>query len=293
MAKAKDSLFYESLKRNKASYMLYFDRLTELAISMFEWTGLPDSIDPRFLELTLIGDGMSVFFEDDVLGYLALQTTIGGRLNVYRIPIERRAYSANGYQRSLTDKNSVIIFNNLLHTNGALELEHFSRKLWQLDRTIDVNVTAQKTPILITCDENDRLTMKNLYMKYEGNEPFIFGDKALSNKSLAVLKTDAPFLADKLYTLKKQIWNEALTYLGISNVNIEKRERLITDEVQRNSGGTVASRYSRLEARRQACREINKMFGLDVWCDYREDYQIVDDEPEIPTNDEAEGDISE
>jgi hypothetical protein len=131
--------------------------------------------------------------------------------------------------------------------------------------------------------------MRNLYQKYEGNEPFIFGDKNLNPNALKVLKTDAPYVADKLYTLKSQIWNEALTYLGISNINIQKRERLITDEVTRNQGGTIASRYSRLEARRNACKEINRMFGLDIWCDYREDYQVIDDEI-IDTNDGKEND---
>ncbi|MBO5921896.1 MAG: hypothetical protein J6Q48_05865 [Bacteroidaceae bacterium] len=284
----KNSEFYESAKRNKASYLVYFDRLTELAISMFEWVNLPSSIDPRFLELTLVGDGMAVFFSDEILGYLALQTTIGGRLSVYRIPIDRRAFSSNGYQRQLDDTNSVIIFNNLLHTNGALELEKFARQLYELDRIVDINARAQKTPILITCDESERLTMQNLYMKYDGNQPLILGDKSLNPKSLQVLNTGAPYVADKIYTLKKQIWNEALTYLGISNVNIEKRERLISDEVLRNSGGVVASRYSRLEARRQACREINAMFGLNIWVNYREDFQIVSEEPAIPTNEDAE-----
>ena len=98
------------------------------------------------------------------------------------------------------------------------------------------------------------------------------------------MKTDAPYVADKLYTLKTQIWNEALTYLGISNINITKKERLITDEVTRNQGGTIASRYSRLQARRDACEQINKMFGLEIWCDYREDYQEITD-----ANDTVEG----
>ena len=93
-----------------------------------------------------------------------------------------------------------------------------------------------------------------------------------------MLKTDAPYIADKIYMLKNQIWNEALTYLGISNVNIQKKERMIGDEVMRNLGGVIASRYSRLESRRTACEKINKMFGTDIWCDYRQDYRETDDE---------------
>lgn len=273
--KPKDTMFCESALINNRTYLQYYNRLTELAISMFEWKNLPETVDPRYLEMCLFSDGMCVFFNDEVLGFLALQVAIGGQLNVYRIPIERRAYASNGYQMNLTEENSVIIFNNYLHTNSMLDVEMFSKRLYNLDRAIDVNANAQKTPILIQCDESQRMTMKNLYKQYEGNEPFIFGSKALDVNGLKVLQTGAPYVADKLYELKVQYWNEALTYLGISNINTSKKERMITDEVTRNQGGVVASRYSRLESRRQACRQINNMFGLDIWCDYREDFQDI------------------
>lgn len=271
----KDRQFWESAALNNITFRHYYNRLTELAISMFEWKNLPDSVDPRFLELTLFTDGMGVFFKDDVLGFLCLQVAVNGGFNVYRIPKNRRAYAVNGYQAKLDESNSVIIFNNYLHTNSRLDVEMYSRRLWDLDRAIDVNAKAQKTPVVIQCDETQRLTMLNLYKKYDGNEPFIFGDSALNTNGVKVLKTDAPYVADRLYTLKTQIWNEALTHLGISNINITKKERLITDEVTRNQGSTIASRYSRLEARREACKAINKMFELDIWCDYREDYQTL------------------
>lgn len=277
--------FWESSYINNQTYMQYYNRLTELSISMFDWKNLPDTIDPRFLELTLFSDGMSVFFRDETLGDLALQCMISGQLDVYRIPINRVAYATNGYRRNLDNTNSVIIFNNMLHTNSMLDVEMFSRRLYNIDRAIDVNANAQKTPILIQCEENQRLTMKNLYEQYDGNQPFIFGDKALNTNALKVLKTDAPYVADKLYELKTQIWNEALTYLGISNTNIMKKERMITDEVQRNQGGVIASRYSRLDSRKQACKKINEIFGLNIDVEYREDYQLYDD----LVDDEIEG----
>lgn len=278
MGRKKDSQFWESAYMNNRTYLQYYNRLTELAISMFEWQNLPKTVDQRFLEMCLFGDGMCVFFQDEVLGYLSLQCMIGGKLNVYRIPMERKAYATNGYQRNLDETNSVIIFNNYLHTNSLLDVEMFSKRLYNLDRAIDVNANAQKTPVLIQCDESQRLTMKNLYKQYEGNEPFIFGSKGLDASGLKVLQTGAPYVADKLYELKTQIWNEALTYLGISNINVVKKERMITDEVTRNQGGTVASRYSRLESRRQACKQINEMFGLDIWVEYREDFQDIEEQ---------------
>lgn len=277
--KNKDRMFWESAKLNNATYQQYYNRLTELSTVMFEWKNLPNTVDQRFLELTLFAKGMAVFFKDEELGYLALPVAINGTWNVYNIPKGRRAYATNGYQNNLDEKNSVIIFNNYTHTNSMLDVEMFSRRLYNMDRAIDININAQKTPVLIQCTEQQRLTMLNLYKQYDGNEPFIFGDSSLDVKGFQVLKTDAPFVADKIRQEKTQTWNEALTYLGISNTNVTKKERLISDEVIRSQGGTIASRYSRLEMRRQACEAINKMFPeLDVWCDYRDDFREVDDE---------------
>ena len=270
--------FNESAKLNRLSFDFYFDRLKELAISMFEWENLPDSMDERFLEMTLFEDGQAIVFRDDVMGMLGLQVMIGGPLNVYRVPINRRAYAVNGYQNpDLTPENSVIVFNNMLRTNSYRDVMFFARKLYEVDRAIDVNVKGQKTPKVILCDENERLTMLNLFMKYDGNQPFIFGTKNLDLKSIQTLDTSSPYLSDKLYQLKTQIWNEALTYLGISNVNFNKKERLVSDEVLRNSGSTVSSRYTRLNMREKAADEINRIFGTDIRVRYREDVQIVDD----------------
>lgn len=273
----KNKQFWESARMNNGTYRQYYNRLVELAISMFEWKNLPDTVDPRFLELTLFTDGQAVFFKDEELGYLALQNAMNGDFDVYRIPVNRRAFAVNGYQRKLTNKDSVIVYNNYLHTNSQLDADMFARRLYNLDRAIDVNANAQKTPVLIKCSQEERLTLLNVYKQWDGNEPLIMGDKGLNTNAMTVLKTDAPYVCDKLYQLKTQIWNEALTYMGISNINVQKKERLITDEVTRNQGGTIASRYSRLNARRDACKKINAMFGLEIWCDYREDYQTVDD----------------
>lgn len=266
---------WESALLNNRTYLQYYNRLLELAINMYEWKGLPASVDERFLELTLFSDGMAVFFRDEILGDLCLQCMIGGNLDVYRIPIRRTAYATNGYQAELDNTNSVIIFNNYTHTNSMLDVEMYARRLYEIERTIDVNVKAQKTPLVIRSTENQRLTLKNMYMQYDGNEPFIFGDNNLDMDGIKVLKTDAPYVADKLNILKRQIWNEALTYLGIENSNTEKKERLVSDEVTTNLGGVEAQRLCRLNARRQAAKAINKMFGLNITVDFRQETQTV------------------
>ena len=270
MGRRRKTQFGESALMNNRQYMYYVQRFTELAISMFEWKNLPPSVDARFLELTLYTDGQAVFFNDEVMGPLALQVLVNGPFNVYRVPIRRRAYAVNGYQRQLDMSDSVIIYNNLLRTNTEPDMRLFARRLYDLDRTIDINARMQKTPAAVKATEEQRLSMLNYYKQFDGNEPYIFTDKNLDLNDMQVIDLGAPYVGDKLYQLKTQLWNEALTYLGISNLTIQKKERVNTDEVSRSMGGTIASRYSRLEARRQAADEINKMFGLDIDVDFRE-----------------------
>lgn len=292
MGRRKHDIFDESMVLNNLTYRQYLNRLTELAISMFEWKNLPDTVDERYLELHLFETGCMVYFQDDILGDLCLDSITNGKLSVYGDPLLRRAYSGyNNYQKLVSYKDSVIIWNNLLHTNSILDVKMFARRLYNIDRIIDVNANAQKTPVLLQGSEKQRLTLLNLYKEYDGNAPFIFGDKNLDINSLKAFSTNAPYVCDKLYQLKTQIWNEALTYLGISNINIQKKERLITDEVTRNQGGTIASRYSRLESRRKAVKKINKMFGTNIEVNYREDFQQVgdDNQPEDPGSDTIGG----
>jgi hypothetical protein len=271
--KREKTLFGESATVNNLTYMQYLNRLTELSVSMFEWKNLPPTVDARYLELHLFETGSMVYFDDDVIGNLCLDCLPSGRLDVYGNPVLRRAYSGyNNYQKLLKESNSVIIWNNYLHTNSILEVKMFARRLYNLDRIIDVNANAQKTPVLIQGTEQQRLTLKNLYKEFDGNSPFIFGDKNLDLNSLKCLQTGAPYVCDKLYNLKQMYWNEALTYLGINNTGAQKRERMLAIETSQAQGGTISSRYSRLQSRREAVEKINAMFGTNIEVNYREDF---------------------
>lgn len=282
--------FFTSMLQNSVSWKYYYKRLKEIAMSCIEWKNLPDTVDARFLELTLFEDGAGVYFNDDVLGNLFLQATLDGRLNVYREPIKTKAHAVNGYSKYLNETNSVIIHNNMLHTNSVEACKMFALRLANIDRTIDVNINAQKTPVLIKSGENERLSMVNLYQQYDGGMPFIFGSDQLNTDNITALRTDAPFVAPQLYELKTNIWNEALTYLGISNVNITKRERLVSDEVNRSQGGSIASKFSRLHERQVAVEKINKMFGTNISVDYREELDTSLDEMNISSGTPQKGD---
>lgn len=142
-------------------------------------------------------------------------------------------------------------------------MELFALRLYEAEQTAMVNIKAQKTPVLLLMDEKQRLTMENIYSQYEGNRPVIFGDKnSLGENVIKSINTQAPFIADKIIDYKKEIWNEALTFLGINNIMVDKKERLITDEANSNNELINLNLQSYLAPRQEACRQFNEKFGF-------------------------------
>ena len=247
---------------NKTLYD-YTDRLRMLATSLFTWKGLDDVAGvgaSRFLEQVLYEDGRACFVQDPELGYMSLRANPNDKFNIYNLPTKIMAWSI-GYNKQFNFDDVVFIMNNEIMKPTRIALELFCYRLYETERTIDVNLIAQKTPVLIEGDSKSILTLKNVYMQYSGNTPFIFGNKQfdISNK-LNVLKTDAPFIVDKLDIHKHQIFNDALTVLGIDNANTDKKERLITNEVESNTQLIYYYLNCWYKTRKYACDQINKKF---------------------------------
>ena len=251
---------------NNRTFIDYLDRLRMLATSLFTWKNLDDIAGTgasRFLEQSLYDNGRACFVKDDELGFMVLNVNPNDKLNIYMLPTRVNAWSI-GYNKMYDFDDIVYIMNNELQKPTMASLELFANRLYETERTIDINLQAQKTPILIEGDTKTILTLKNVYMQYSGNTPFIFGNKQfdISNK-LNVLKTDAPYLIDKLDVHKHQIFNDALTVLGIDNANTDKKERLITNEVESNEQLVKYYLNCWYKTRKKACDEINEKFLKD------------------------------
>lgn len=250
---------------NNITYQFYYNWFKNLYINSFVWENLPDECDERFLELTLFEKGFCLFYKDEYTGkYCNLPCTISGKWNIYNIPILRRAFATNGYNYKTNEENSVIIWNNYLHHPTASQCSLYALKLYEIERAIDVNVKSQKFPVLLKSSEKQRLVMQNLYMQYDGNTPFIFGDEDLNIDGITAINTGAPYVADHLFQLKQNYINEWLSLCGIENSAKVKKERLISEEVKSDSGLIEAMRNIALDSRKQACNQINKMFGLNI-----------------------------
>lgn len=255
-----------SMLNNNATYIDYLNRLRLLATSLFTWENLDKVCGygaSRFLEQALFDNGRACFVKDDKLGFMALKVNPSDKLNVYNLPTRVMAWSI-GYEKIFDFDDVVYIMNNELQLPTSQTINLIAYRLYETERTIDTNLIAQKTPVLIEGDTKKILTLKNVYMQYSGNTPFIFGNKQfdISNK-LNVLKTDAPYLIDKLTIHKHELWNEALTYLGIDNANTDKKERLITDEVESNNDLINFYLNCFYKTRKEACDLINEKFLKD------------------------------
>lgn len=293
--------FKESWYLNSETYLDYLERLKKIAISMFTWKNLPDSMNERWLETCLFYDGMAGLLYDEDFGFINTKATSGGEINIYGLPTSISCYSLGQYNKVKKLYNGgdekdptefcVLVLNNWDMVPTVSTLQLFARRLYEAERTIDVNIKIQKAPFLISTDENQRLTLENIYSQIDGNRPVIFGDKnaGISYDSIKVLKTDAPYLADKLMAYKKQIWNEALNFLGISALDYEKKERLIESETSSNNEVTNLNLQASLIPRKRAVEQFNKLYNLkgdkavdvevrsDLWNIIKQEMSVVSD----------------
>lgn len=265
--------FIDSAILNNQTFIDYMERLKRIALSMFEWVNLPSSMNSRWLERTLFYKGRAALLKDEKYGFINTGCSDGGQVNIYGLPTALNCYSFSyqskrnlytGLVEGISDtEEAIMVMNDWECVPTAPTLELFALRLYEAQRTCDTNIKAQKTPIMIKVTEKQRLTMKNLYNQYDGNQPFIFGDSdQLNGDELKSISTQAPYIADKVTDYKKEIWNEALTFLGINNIMLEKKERLVSDEANSNNELINLNLQSRLAPRQEACRQFNEKFGF-------------------------------
>lgn len=255
---------------NDLTFTDYYYRLMLLARSRFEWLNLPNGIDEKWIERYLFLEGKCMFFKDDKLGFMVTKFTDSGILNPYDEPTLLTPVATN-YAKTLgkiraykNGEECVLIRNNDVMIPTRYTIKLYALRLAEIQRTIDINIEAQQTPVIVTGTDKQKLSLMQVYKKWKGHEPVIFGHNSLDTNPLNVLKTDAPIVFDKLQLQKHAIWNEVMTFLGIDNANQDKKERLVDDEVQANNGQIELSAHCMLKAREQACNQINDMFGTDI-----------------------------
>lgn len=245
----------------------YFYRLMLISKALFKWENLPNGIDEKWIERYLFTEGACLFYKDPTLGFMVAKMGENGMLNAYDEPTNVFPYATNYIyegEQLVNNANCVIIRNNDDMIPTAPTIQLYAYKLTNIDRTIDTNIMAQKMPIVVKCTDKQKLSLKQAMNQRNDNEPVIYADKGLNTEEIQVLKTDAPIVFDKLQIQKHAVWNECMTFLGINNANMDKRERLVTNEVEANNQQIQASEDVMLKSRERACELINNMFGTNI-----------------------------
>lgn len=268
--KALSPEFEDAQLMNSYTYNDYLERMKKICLSMFEWK-LPDTMNARYLEMCLYYKGQAALLKDDNYGFINTQAADSGYINIYGLPtlLNCWSYSYNS-QRNLyvpdsddTEQDScILVMNTYERVPTCATIELFAKRLAEAQRTIDINLAAQRTPNLVLTDKNQEFTLRQMYAQYEGNSPVIYANKdQLNPEAIKTLDTQAPYVIDKLMGYKREIWNEFLSFIGVSNLS-EKRERLVTAETDSNNELVNLNMQSYLVPRQKACDEFNKFFNL-------------------------------
>lgn len=254
-------------QENLEEYTFYTKKLERLLLTMFEWDGLPSGISQRFLEETLYKEGVAVFYYDTDLGFyvVAKGTPIG--INNYNEPTGFRVISAdNTINKILEAKDCIPIYNDYFMQGNEKNVHFFAKKLSEIEKTVNVNLEQLKHPYILACNEQQKETIQAVIEKKVNGEPYILVNDDFMNavNSVKVFNLDIPDHTGDLQDLKHEYINEALTFFGINNVNVIKKERLVSGETDQNNEQIFLDRNVMLKARRDACKKINEKYNLDL-----------------------------
>lgn len=247
---------------------IYFYEIFDLYVNRYKWSGLPKEILPMYIEQTLFWNGLGVFIKDELAGYAFMKVALSGMPDIYNIPEDRIAYSANGYIEEYGKNNSCILWDNystMPFYNKAIMYADSMANCW---KTKNINMYAQRTPIALCSSDNEKMSFEIIGENYDNYLPVIKINDSLNMKDMKALNMGAPYIVDKCEQELRDLWAQVATLLGIENNPVEKGERLVTGETAGNNGIIEANRNVGLTLRRRCAKAINILWGLDVKVDF-------------------------
>ena len=248
---------------NFKTYKNYLDKMLLLAENVFQFKGINNFVDMAVVNLELVTKGSVAWFYDDIMQMVvALPYSNVGKLDMYGRPTKIMVRAKNGqYYRYLDRGEFVIMYDNDSKLPIYSNILSAAERMALIKRTIDINTRQQQTPRFWKTSEENKKTIHDLVNEVEANVNTVITYDNIDIDETTLVLEPAPYVSDKLTDLKKEEWAEFLELIGISNLAVQKKERVIRDEITSTMGGTIASRYSRFESRRKAIEEINEKWG--------------------------------
>lgn len=277
---------------NLLSYNTILGENTSLAKNVFEIVNIPNSVDLGYVNGKLIRDGAVAFYIDEneemkpTLYALPFNTLIYKK--PYNLPYKIEVIGEAGYTKVLTEKEFVIMYDNTEKRPIWTDIMQYSERLSECLRTCDINIKQQKTPRVWKVPPDKEKTFRDLINNIDSCSDSIIAYDSLDVEGIECILEPAPYIADKVDLHYKEIYNQYLSFIGISTIQFNKKERMVSNEIKSQTGGSIAQRFSRYEPRRKAIEEINKKFK-----EYLEkplSLKYYDGEPSMEENKEKEVD---
>ena len=253
---------------NFKTYDMYFRQMLTLAENVFEFENLPKYIDVAFLNKTLLRKGAIAFFEDEVLGLIALPFNTIGTYDVYGRPNKIEVYGENGFHRQLDKDDYVIMYDNNGRYPLYVDICQIAERIALCVRTQDINMIHQRTPRVWKTSSDKELSIKAMINNIDSMQEDIAAYDSMDLDDISAVLAPAPYVTDKIDAHLDKLWSEFFRLIGVANIEEQKRERLIRDEMIASQGGTIASRYARFEPRENAIAKINEKFKTNISVHY-------------------------
>lgn len=272
---------------------MYKKQFVSLAENVFNIKNLEKYapfMDYSYVNKELVYKGCIAFFMDEYLGLLALPYVNLGKLDLYGRPIDIQVIGRNGYTRKLKFGEYVLMWDNRSKQPLIYDILQYAERTAQIQRTMDINIAQQRTPRFWKTKTENKKTIEDLINGVSANDEAITTYDNLNLDETSIVLSPAPFVADKLGEQKDKIWNEFLRLIGIANSSFQKKERNIRDEVFISQAGTIASRFTRFNARVDAINKINEKWNLDLEVEYYDGLPTTLKEEEVEYENVYDGD---
>lgn len=264
------------LQRFFARYLL------QKAMSVFKWD-LPETWDRDYFLYVLYGIGYIAVLNTDKYGVIPQQCGLEG-YNIFYQP--KRALVTNPLLRGLRrlDIGTQCTLIKLQPDYGSvMDLVGFYADMMALTaETAGVNlVNSRLSYVFFGKNKNTAESQKKLFDRVASGEPATFVDTALydvqsGNPSWIPFQQNVGqnyIAGDALADLRK--WEMMFdTDIGIPNANTDKKERLISDEVNANNVEVTSKADLWLDQLQKSFVQTSKMFGIKLGVEWRNKPQV-------------------
>lgn len=269
-----------AIYKNDMAYKFYIKQLSAIATSVFRWNGVPKKIDMIYSENRLLHNNLVFFYDVDMGRYLLLPYNSRGGFTDNHEPSKLTAYCTmkyTQYRKNLNHDEVVFLYDRTDRSSTYFTIQYYAQRLWSMDRSIDSNISIQKFPYITQMSEEQKMSILNFMGQIEDFHDLILTDKRLNLDSIQILNLNPPYVADKISVQRTNIYNEFLTSIGIENVTLNKKERVVSAEIEQQAQGDKANKNIRQNTRLAFCEQVNNKFNLNISVDFINKYSDIKD----------------